>query len=132
MESLLAFILEGALELILELVFSLLAEVGLRCLREPFIEWELRNPIFAGIGYFLFGLGLGGLSLLVFPSPLVHSERFHGINLLITPLLVGLLMSALGRLRRRQGKSLLRLDTFAYGFIFAFAMSAVRFLVMNT
>lgn len=131
MEYLILFILEIVLEVIGEGILGLLAEAGLRSLREPFVEWESRNPIFAGVGYFLFGLALGGLSLLVFPTPLVRSERFHGINLIITPLLVGLLMSAVGRWRRRQGKSLLRLDTFAYGFIFAFAMSAVRFLVTS-
>ena len=131
MEEILAIILEIVLEFFGEAILSLLAEAGLRSLHEPFVEWESRNPIFAGVGYFLFGLGLGGLSLLVFPTPLVRSERFHGINLIITPLLVGFMMSAVGRWRRRQGKSLLRLDTFAYGFIFAFAMSAIRFLVTN-
>jgi hypothetical protein len=71
---------------------------------------------------------LGGLSLLVFPQSFVRSERFHGINLMITPVLCGLLMTAIGRWRARQGDPLLRIDSFVYGFLFAFAMALVRFV----
>ena len=125
-------IAELLLEIILEALFSvvgeLLTEVGLRSFGEPFVKREARNPVFAGIGYCLLGLIMGGLSLLIFPNPLVRSETFHGINLLITPVLAGLAMSAVGRLRRRQGKTLLRLDSFIYGFLFAFMIALVRFV----
>ena len=40
----------------------------------------------------------------------------------------GALMAALGAWRRRRGEALVRLDRFAYGLVFAFAMSAVRFV----
>lgn len=33
----------------------------------------------------------------------------------------------LGRMRRRQGKELIRLDSFMYGFVFALAMTLIRF-----
>jgi hypothetical protein len=64
----------------------------------------------------------------VFPRSFVRSERFHRINLLITPLVAGLVMGTVGRWRVRHGDTLLRLDTFVYGFLFAFAMALVRFV----
>ena len=115
-------------EFLLQIFGELLIELGLRSLGEPFARSEERNPILAAIGYCLLGLILGGLSLLVFPEPFVRSERFHGINLIFTPVLTGLAMSAVGRLREKQGKYSIKLDSFVYGFLFAFAMALVRFL----
>jgi hypothetical protein len=123
-EALLGFILEVILPLLGEIAFEAL----LRCLGEPFVSRERRNAIAAGIGYFLIGLILGGLSLLIFPRSFVRSETFHGINLLITPVVSGLVMAAIGRWRERKGETLLRLDSFVYGFLFAFAMALVRFV----
>ena len=84
-EAILGFILEVILPLLGEIAFEGL----LHCLGEPFRSRERRNAIAAGIGYFLIGLILGGLSLLVFPQSFVRSERFHGINLVITPVVAG-------------------------------------------
>ena len=131
MEFIAELLLQVILEFLLPLLGELFIEVGLRSLGEPFVNREARNPVLAGIGYSLLGLILGGLSLLVFPDSFVRSERFHGINLLITPVLGGLGMSALGWLRRRQGQTLLRLDSFIYGFLFAFMMALVRFVFTN-
>ena len=102
--------------------------MGLQSLGETLKRREDRNPVLAGIGYSLLGLIMGGVSLLIFPESFVRSERFHGINLLITPVLAGLVMGTIGQLRKRQGKTIIRLDSFVYGFIFAFMMALVRFL----
>ena len=131
MEFIAELLLQIILEFLLPLLGELLIEVGVRSLGEPFVNREARNPVLAGIGSCLLGLIFGGLSLLVFPDSFVRSERFHGINLLITPVLGGLAMSALGWLRRRQGLTLLRLDSFIYGFLFAFMMALVRFVYTN-
>ena len=127
MEFILEFLFSLFFEFALEFFGQLLIEFGLRSLGEPFVERERRNPIFAAVGYFLLGLILGGLSLLIFPQSFVRSQRLHGISLLITPVLAGLGMAAVGRLRVKRGQTLLRLDSFVYGFIFAFAMALVRF-----
>jgi hypothetical protein len=37
-------------------------------------------------------------------------------------------MSAIGIWRRRRGKELIRLDRFAYGYLFALAMGIIRFV----
>lgn len=118
-------------EFLLQIFGELLIEVGFRSLGEPFARREERSPILAAIGYSFLGLILGGLSLLVFPEPFVRSERFPGINLIITPVLTGLAMSSIGRLRERQGQTALRLDSFLYGFLFAFFMALVRFYFTN-
>lgn len=123
-ELLLGFIVEVVLPVIAEIAFEFLWH----CLGQPFVSRERRNGIFAGIGYFLIGLILGGLSLLVFPQSFARSENFHGISLLVTPVTAGLVMSAIGRWRLRQGKTLLRLDSFIYGFVFAFPIALVRFV----
>ena len=123
-EIFLGFIVEIVIPIVGEIAFDVL----LHSLGQPFVSRERRNAILTGIGYFLFGLILGGLSLLVFPRSFVRSETFHGINLLITPLVAGLVMGAIGRWRARHGETLLRLDSFVYGFVFAFAMALVRFV----
>ena len=82
----------------------------------------------AGVGYLFLGATTGGLSLIWFPFPLVHPSRFHGISLIISPLLTGLLMALLGSTLRTYNKRTVNLETFSYGFVFAFGMTLVRFL----
>ena len=124
------------MEIVFELIFEgivyllgeLIVELGFRSLGETIASRHERNPILAGIGYALLGTIAGGVSLLIFPEPFVRSERFHGINLLISPVLAGLGMAGLGWLLDRSGKRRLQLDSFVFGFIFALPMAIVRFL----
>ena len=127
MELIFEFFVSFFFEFLLQIAGELLIDLGLRSLGEPFVRREDRSPILAAIGYVLLGLIFGFLSLFVFPEPFFQSERFHGINLIITPVLTGLAMGQIGRLRERQGKTVIRLDSFIYGFLFAFAMALVRF-----
>lgn len=128
MEFIFELLFEFVLEFILQIAAEILMEMGLRSLASVFHGRKTRNPIFAFIGYGLLGVIIGGISLLVFPRPLMRSASFHGIGLLISPLLAGFVMSAIGSMRQRRGQSLIRLDSFSYGFIFAFGMSLIRFL----
>ena len=123
------------MEIILELLFEvflyifgeILVELGFRSLGETMTSREERNPVLAGIGYALLGTIGGFLSLLIFPDAFVRSERLHGINMVISPLLAGLGMAGLGWLLARAGKRRLRVDSFFFGFIFALPMAIVRF-----
>ena len=121
------FLFELLLEFLLEIVFEILAELGLHGIAEVFHRRRERNPIIAFIGYALLGVAAGGVSLLLFPNPLLHSTKFHGIGLIAIPLLAGLVMSGMGALRRQRGKDVIRLDSFSYGFIFAFGMVVIRY-----
>ena len=128
MEIIFEFMSQIFLEFVLQIFGELLVELGLRSLAEPFRERETRNPFLAFFGYAILGFLVGGLSLSIFPQSFVRSSGLHGINLFITPILAGLVMSGVGWLRHRHGGSVMRLDSFGYGFIFAFGMSLVRFL----
>lgn len=125
--ELLLAILGGLLEGLLEFAFSLPVNLGFHSLKEITVDREDRNPILAGVGYGLLGSIAGGLSLLIFPNALARSESFHGINLLISPVLAGLAMAGFGWLLERSGNRRLRFDSFVYGFVFAFPMALVRF-----
>jgi hypothetical protein len=121
----LAFLLEIVGEILLQGVIEALAELGLHALAEPFRK--PRNPWLAGMGYAVFGAMAGGLSLLVFPSHLVAGEMMRIVNLVLTPIAAGLLMCAMGAWRARRGDAVLRIDRFAYGYLFALALAVVRF-----
>lgn len=122
------------MQLLVELIASLLvqvfvevlAELGLRSLAEPIQERP--NPWLAALGYVLFGTFTGGFSLFLFSEHLVSGEGWRVFNLIVTPVLAGLCMSALGAWRRRRGQRVLRIDRFAYGYLFALAFAVVRHL----
>jgi hypothetical protein len=121
----------------LEFLFEILGEFLLQAILEFFFELSVHagwkpdrkptNPWVAAIGYTVLGAVLGWLSLLVFPSYLVTSEPMRILNLILTPIAAGLLMAAMGAWRAQRGQPVLRIDKFAYGYLFAFALALVRF-----
>lgn len=122
----LAFLFEIVGEMLLQGMIEALVELGLHSVAEPFRK--PRNPWLAGMGYGIFGAVAGGLSLLVFPAHLVSAEPIRVINLVVTPIAAGLLMCAMGVWRAKRGESVLRIDRFAYGYVFALALAVVRFV----
>jgi hypothetical protein len=112
-------------ELILQLVVQLLAELGIRAASEPFRKAP--NPWMAAFGYALFGAVAGGLSLLVFPSLAIRSPFGRLVNLGFTPVVSGIAMAALGWWRHHRDQDLIRMDRFAYGYVFALTMALIRF-----
>ena len=119
------FLVEILLELVLQVVFEFLAESGLRRTRVLFRR--PKSPILAGLGYALLGAAGGGISLVPFPALFLASSTTRVANLVLTPVAAGFVMVAVGAWRRRRGQPLLRIDRFAYGYVFAIAMAAVRF-----
>jgi hypothetical protein len=115
-------------EFVLQMVVEVLAELGLLGLREPFRRPKPLHPIFAAFCYVALGALLGGFSLVLFPSQFIHSHPGRVVNLMLTPLAAGLAMAAIGAWRLRRGKDTIRLDRFAYGYLFALAMGLVRFI----
>ena len=122
LEILLEAVLETALEAAGEAIFVFL----LTAIAEALLPDD--RPVLSAVGYFLLGAGAGGLSLIWFPSPLVHPSRFHGISLILSPLLTGLLMALLGTILRKHNKRTVNLESFGYGYVFAFGMALVRFI----
>ncbi len=97
-------IFEALFEFALEAAFDLIS----RAIAEVFEISELNNPLLACVGYVLLGGATGGLSLLLYPHPLFHPSRVHGISLLVGPILTGLAMRSVrscGRKTRRSFES---------------------------
>lgn len=103
----------------------MLVELGLHSVAEPFRKRP--NVWLAVLGYALLGAGVGALSLWAFPSHLTRDGWPRLVNLVVTPVLAGLAMALLGRWRARRGDPVLRIDRFAYGYLFALAVAVVRF-----
>jgi len=113
-------------ELLLQVAAEMLVELGIRSLTETLHRPQ--NPIYATIGYILWGAFAGAVSLLIFPSSAITDPKLRWINLVVTPALVGAMMVMVGKARSKKGQDLIRLDRFGYAFVFAFVMSLVRFV----
>lgn len=120
----LEFIFEVVGEFLLQVLGEALVELGFHSLGEPFRKPP--NPWLASLGYTLFGAILGGLSLLAFPDNFVP-DAFRIANLVLTPLAAGCVMTGMGAWRARRGEPVLRIDKFAYGYLFALSLAIVRF-----
>lgn len=127
-------------EIALQLAFEWLAGTGVRGLGNVRDARDARNarhakpparevsPALAVVGYAALGAVVGAISLWPFPHSFIGPYPARLANLVVTPVIAGALMSLIGERRQRRGEPLIRLDRFAYGVVFAFAMSLVRFL----
>ena len=125
MEILFEVLFQFVGELLLQVFAETLFEVGLQSIAEPFRRRP--DPWLAACGYVVFGLIAGALSLWMFPALFIASHAGRTAGLLLTPVLAGGAMTLLGAWRRRRGDELIRLDRFAYGYLFALAMAAMRY-----
>lgn len=123
------FLLELLLEFVIQVVGEALFELGLHSLVEPFRRPP--NPWLAAFGYAIIGGIFGGISLWLFPNHMVAGEVWRWVNLIITPLAVGLCMALLGAWRAKKGQMVLRIDRFSYGYLFALSLALVRFAWAN-
>jgi len=126
MEFLFEIVLQFVGEILIQLFAEVLAELGLHSLSDTFKR--RRNPMLSTIGFILWGAVAGGISLLILPASPIRNPDLRVINLIVTPVAAGLVMTLIGRMRDRKGQDLVRLDRFGYAFIFAFAMALVRFI----
>lgn len=124
-EAIFEFLFSILGELLLQVLGELLVNMGFHSLAEPMRRRP--NPWLAAVGYLLFGAVVGGLSLLVFPDYLVASKNLRVANAALSPILAGLCVAALGAWRARYGQPVLRIDKFAYGYLFALSLGLVRF-----
>jgi predicted PurR-regulated permease PerM len=128
------------LEIIFEIVFGFFAEIFIQVLAEALFELGFyslaetlnrkrrRNPFLASIGYLIWGGIIGGVTIFVFPTLMIKNPTLRLLNLIISPIIAGLAMSALGSWRKKRGQDTLRIDSFIYGALFAFGLAIVRFL----
>jgi hypothetical protein len=126
------FLLEIVVQVFFEFILGLIGEVAVEAIshgasRTGWIR-KTANALLPALLYLGLGLIVGWLSTLIFPASFIRSSTLHGISLLINPTLCGLAMAGIGWIRRKKGTAVIRLDSFAYGFVFAFGMSLIRLL----
>ena len=126
MEFIFEIVLQVLGELLLQIFFEFLAELGVRSLAEPFRV--PRNPVLSTIGFVIWGAAAGGISLLILPRSLIYNLAYRRINVLVTPLVAGGIMMMIGRQRGKRGQRLVGLDRFGYAFLFALVMAVVRYI----
>jgi hypothetical protein len=129
--ALIGIIFEVLGEVLLETGGEVLISLLLRACRGVFIEFLELSPPFFAVGLAILGGVTGALSVLIFPHPLFHPAPVHGVSLLISPVITGLVMSQIGGAQRRRGRASTRIESFWYGFVFALAMAAMRFATVS-
>lgn len=126
MEIIFELLFQFFAEIFLQAAFELLAELGYRSLGNR--VRRARHPIYSIIGFIILGAISGGVSLLMLPYSPIEDLTFRKINLVAMPILLGLMMMLVAKLRQKKGQDLVRIDRFGYAFVFAFAMGLVRFI----
>ncbi len=132
MEEIVFALLEPLLDALLQLIFESLFALAVHGARALGISPRAVNRTLSTLIYVGTGLMAGWISVLVFPHPLIRpSARFHGISLLISPLLAASGMSLVGSVLRRKHRRTTQIETFGYAFAFALAMAIVRFIFVK-
>jgi len=114
-------------EIVLQLLAEICVELGLNGLAETLRPKSERSALLAFIGYGILGGIVGAISLLIFPELLLENKLHAVGNIIVTPILAGLMMSLIGRAKTKRGKDIIRMDTFFFGFIFAITMALTRY-----
>ena len=116
------------LECLVQVAAEILLELGLIPLRESARVHRRHHPVLAFIGFLMLGALAGFLSLFVYRRPVIPGERGRLLELLLAPIVVGLVMRLLGHWRQRRGKLPGPLESFWHAWGFALAFGLLRFL----
>ena len=115
------------LQLFVEAIARMFGHIG----NQVYARQEPTRPWVAAIGYLIFGTLAGALSLLVFPNLFIKPEWLRVLNLVVTPVIAGVLMGLVGAWRRKHDKTVIRIESFSYGLCFAAGMALVRHVYAN-
>jgi hypothetical protein len=113
-------------EALLELGGEALLDLLSRAASKVFKPAEPPNPVGSFLALGFLGVLVGSASIVIFPHPLFHRSKFHGVSLILSPVAAGTAMSALGAILRKRGKQVVQIESFPYAFAFAFGMALVR------
>lgn len=125
MEFLLEIIIQFLGEVLLQILAESLFEGGLGCIGQLF---ERRpNRLVASIAYVLLGTMAGIVSLWIMPHSLITGHTARIVGTIVIPLLCAAAMVPISRWLGRRGAQRAASIRFLYAFLFAFAMTLVRF-----
>ena len=116
-------------ELLLQLVVEALAQAGVHAVRDPDRPPKEHSRWLIALGYVLFGLVAGALSLWLFPDYLIRSHAGRLAYLALGPVAAGAAVAAIGLWRSKRGVPRYGIDRFAYGYLFALSFALLRHAV---
>ena len=125
--EILLWIAQLVLEVLLQLVFEILAELGVRAAMKTIRSTGPVRPVRGLVGYILLGGALGGISLAFFPRKFAAPVWLQLASIVVSPVVVGVAMVWVGQWRARRGQQAILLHKFWFGFAFALAFALVRF-----
>ena len=119
----------------IEFLVRLVCEVVFETICEALIEFGVISPRksgkainawWAAAGYSVLGVVVGLISLCPFPDHLIQVERVRILNLVITPIAVGMVTCGLDAVRAKTSQGDPRFDRFARGYMFALSLTLIR------
>jgi hypothetical protein len=120
--------MEVILEFLLTLLFELFFEVGSRNFANAFELSKDHNRYAAFFGYIMLAIFGALFSLTIFPHHLIRPPALQILNVCLTPILSGTLMSFVGKRLRAKEARVIKLDSFFYGWLFAFVFALIRLI----
>ena len=126
--QILVWILQFFGELLLQIILEILAGMIGHGVKNPLSRLPPIPPWLAAVGYLMLGALAGALSLWLAPDVFIKAPWLRVMNLLLAPIAAGLIMGSIGSWRDKNDKDVVRIESFSYGFCFAFAMALVRFI----
>lgn len=124
--------LEILIEIIFEFIIQLFAEgIAELLVRGIGIVLGDKKPTQNGLTFFAYiGLGIlfGGISLAMKREHFIIDPTLRIMNLIFTPVFIGLIMSWRGKSLKKKEAKTIKLDSFTYGFIFSFTIALIRYL----
>ncbi|MHC4871265.1 MAG: hypothetical protein ACYTFY_05425 [Planctomycetota bacterium] len=131
MDILLEIFLQIFAEFGIQLILELLLDVGAHRVKKHSRRTTEYKIGFSYALYLVLGITLGAVSTVILPKLFLVHNWMAITNIVVSPIIAGLVMALLGRRKRSKGKDVIRLESFANGWTFAFSFALVRYLVIT-
>lgn len=112
------------IELLLQLFFEVFADALWRKFPEP-ARYVIKGILFVGLSALM-----AWVSTVFVSGPLIAAMELRIIYLAVGPLMIGLAMAWTGRCFEKSQKPRSTLETFGFGWLFAFTFALTRFLLI--
>ena len=113
------------------LIFVLFAESGVKSMIHAFDLKGPKLPVYAMLGYTILAAMFACLSFYLSSKLFIQNETFQLLNLIFTPIVIGIFMALKGRWLRRNDGEVIRLDTFWYGLVFGIVFVMIRYFALR-